>query len=99
MAQSRFTAASREVAQKSDAAINRDSSLTWAARAEACFRRAMKTGNAGWFLSGRDHYHEALEHAGVIGDGGKLVARLDRKLGGLARKAAVAVDVKIGKRK
>ena len=84
---SRFTTLSalREVTRKSEAQIERETALKWAARAEACFSRAAKTNNQAWRQRGLSYYHEALEHAALVHDGGVLVGVLDRRLSRVVR--------------
>lgn len=79
MPRSRFSA-TREVTRKSEVEIERETALKWAARAEACFVQAERTGGAAWLQRGRDYHHEALEHGALVHDGGRLVGQIDRRL-------------------
>lgn len=53
---------------------------TWARRAIAAFNRAARSGSRDWLLDGEDHRHEALEHAALIGDHGRTVARMQKQI-------------------
>lgn len=70
----------REVARKSDAAIELETALKWAGRAVACRERYARTGRAAWLLRARDYAHEALEHAALVGDYGRTAAEVQRKI-------------------
>lgn len=80
MARSRFSAASQEVARKTEAQLERETALNWTARAKACFEHVRSSKDLGWLQRGRDYHHEALEHGALVHDGGKLVARIDALL-------------------
>jgi hypothetical protein len=70
-----------EVSTKSDGEINRETAVKWALRALACYSNAKHTTGAArqeWILRAADHSHEALEHAALIGDGGKTVGVLEK---------------------
>ena len=70
-----------EVTTKSDGAINRETAVKWALRALACYGNAKKTTGATrqeWILRAADYSHEALEHAALIGDGGRSVGALEK---------------------
>ena len=65
--------ADSEVASKSEAVLERETAKKWAARALACYRR-------GWLLRAESYRHEALEHAALAGDHGKLVGELQSQI-------------------
>jgi hypothetical protein len=73
--------AHKEVNTKSDGEINRETAKKWALRALACYGNAKKTTGATrqeWLLRAADYSHEALEHAALIGDGGRSVGALEK---------------------
>ena len=80
MAKHRHNAVSREVASKSEAQIERETAHKWAERAEVCYDRYRTTGRKSWQQRAESYRHEALEHAALVGDGGKLVGVLERRL-------------------
>lgn len=69
-----------EIQDKTTEQINRDTAYTWGSRAIACFQLAKeaKTEEERDALVARalDFRHEALEHASLVEDGGKLVGEL-----------------------
>ena len=77
--------AHREIRAKSDRAIERETALKWAARADACYQQHRETGLTRWLIRAEDYAREALEHGAQVGDRGNLVgelqARLDRARG------------------
>lgn len=65
--------------EPSDAQVQRATARTWAQRAIRYRKRAEKTCGAAqceWWRRFDDARHEALEHAAVVGDHGKTVARV-----------------------
>lgn len=70
----------REIAAKSEAAIERETALKWAGRAVACYRRYITTGDERWQVRAHDYRHEALEHAAIIGDHGRTAAAIQKRL-------------------
>lgn len=75
-----IAAATREVLEKSDAEIERETSEKWFKRAVACYRQYESTGRVGWLTRFEDYFHESLEHAALARDGGKLVGKLEKRL-------------------
>lgn len=67
MAALRYAAALREVSSKSEAAIEHETALKWAARALACRRRYAETGAVKWLLRAESYRHEAIEHGALAG--------------------------------
>lgn len=59
----------REVTSKSEAAIERETAMKWAARALACQKRYDETGALRWLLRAESYRHEAIEHAALAGTG------------------------------
>ena len=82
--------ATREVASKSDATIERETARKWTARAVACYARAKKSrtdaARGKWRERAKGYRDEALEHAALVGDGGKTVKRVQRELDYVLRK-------------
>lgn len=71
----------REVVRKSDARLQRETALKWSSRAQQCWAEYLATGKMSWRDRAFDYRHEAIEHAALVGDGGKLVGEVERKLG------------------
>lgn len=71
-----------EVQGKTTEEINRDTAYTWGSRAVACFELAAKATNEkekdDLVARAADFRHEALEHAALVEDGGKLVGEIQR---------------------
>lgn len=76
--------ASREILSKSPEQIHIKTARTWAARAIAYRKEAKKAEGNGsekaceLWRGFDDARHEALEHAALAGDGGKMVGRIER---------------------
>ena len=70
----------REVSQKSDATIERETSRKWLARAIACYQKFDRTGKNKWLIRAESYRQEALEHAALIGDCGKTVCAVEKAL-------------------
>ncbi len=79
--------AAREVRTKSEGSIERETAKKWAARAEAAFKLAIQYGDSVMLLRAQMYRHEALEHAALIGDHGRTVASLQKRLDTVERKA------------
>ena len=69
-----------EILTKTDKTINIETAYKWAGRAVAAFDQYRKTGTLEWVLRGEDYRHEALEHASLVGDGGELLAMLEKQI-------------------
>jgi hypothetical protein len=91
MSSRRLTSALREIRSKSQARINLDTANTWAARAIAYRTEARRAERELGRASAKaceawkgfdDARHEALEHASLVGDGGKTVGRIERLIDG-----------------
>lgn len=74
----------------SAALIERQTAQTKRAQALDYYHRYAQTGDHRWRDRARDATHEALEHAALCGDGGKLVGEIERAL---KRAAAGALPV------
>lgn len=76
--------AMKEVQEKSDAEIDKETAHTWTARAIACYKIALKQDSeeelCKWNRKGDDFRHEALEHAALAKDGGKTVGELEKAM-------------------
>lgn len=70
----------KEVRTKSDTDIDRETAHKWAGRAVAAFRIASETGDPTMILRAYDYEHEALEHASLVGDYGKLVGQIQKQI-------------------
>lgn len=80
MPRHRYSEADREVGKKSEEALERETAEKWASRALACYHRYVEGHGLSWYLRGESYRHEALEHAALAGDGGKLVGKLTRRI-------------------
>lgn len=91
----------RSESMKSDAALELETANSWAARAISCFARAADVARSAaksqsvamveeageWRLRAENYRHEALEHAALVGDHGKTVGAIQRKIDGAFRTA------------
>jgi hypothetical protein len=68
----------REVLDRSDREISVATAEKWCDRSVVAYRQYRKTRSIDWLLRAEDYRHEALEHAALVGDGGKLVGKLER---------------------
>jgi hypothetical protein len=63
--------------EPTDAQVQRDTAQTWVKRAIRYRKRAERDGaQCEWWRRFDDARHEALEHAALVGDRGKTVARV-----------------------
>ena len=76
----RYTAALREVRTKSDATLERETARKWADRAIAACHWYREKPDLKWVRKAWDWHHEALEHAALVGDGGKTVAKIQAEI-------------------
>lgn len=76
---SRYSAKT-EVKNKSDSEIERETAKKWAARAIACYEEYHSTNSLKWLLRADNYRHEALEHASIVGDRGRLVGQLQKEI-------------------
>lgn len=69
-----------EVQEKSNEQINRETAYTWGSRAAACYQLAEEASEEkskdDWKIRAEDFRHEALEHAALVEDEGKLVKEI-----------------------
>ena len=79
--------ADREVVEKSDETIDRETAARWQARALACYRQYGKYSLDKWIVRAEKFRDEALEHAAKGGDFGRLVAKIERRLNEARREA------------
>lgn len=76
-----LSAARKEVATRTDKAIERETALKWAYRAVACWERAAKARDPlPWILRAADYKHESLEHAATVGDHGRTLSKVEKIL-------------------
>lgn len=75
--------------EPTDAQVQRETALTWAKRAIRYRVRAERECGAEqceWWRRYDDARHEALEHAALVGDSGKTVARVQAMVDRVRRK-------------
>lgn len=65
---------------RSNASIERETSRKWASRSIARYARYLSTGDAKWLVLSSDYKNEALEHAAMVGDYGKFVSQIQRRI-------------------
>ena len=83
MNRTRYSTAIREVHAKSDATIERETAQKWLARAVACCRERTTASGAAreeWSRRAWEYRAEALEHAALVGDGGRTVAAIEGEI-------------------
>jgi hypothetical protein len=76
--------AKQELKEKSYLEIQKQTSWTWASRAAASYDLAIEekdtSRKVAVFMVAEEYHHEAIEHAALFEDGGKLLAELDKEL-------------------
>ena len=75
--------ARKEVATRTDKAIERETALKWAYRAIACYERADRevgVKRLGWILRGSEYDHEAREHSATVKDHGRTLKKVSAML-------------------
>jgi hypothetical protein len=75
--------ARKEVASRTDKAIERETALKWAYRAVACYERAARevgVKRLGWLLRAADYDHEAREHSATVKDSGRTLKKIEKML-------------------
>ena len=60
--------AQADVQNRTLGAIQRETAVTWAARAEAALHQFRGTHVMHWFSDAAEYYHESIEHAALSGD-------------------------------
>jgi hypothetical protein len=74
----------QEIARLGDPDIQSKTARQWAARAAACYARAARAKTAHerarWCNRATSYRDEALEHAALVGDHGRSVARIQRAI-------------------
>jgi len=69
-----------ELISKTLKQIQTETAFTWASRAIVAFENSAKVKNPDvamkWLLEAEEYKHEALEHAALLEDGGKLLKKL-----------------------
>lgn len=72
----------KEVQEKTTKEINESTAYTWGSRAAACYKLAAEQSDERkrdqWLLRAEDFKHEALEHAALVEDGGRLVGEIQK---------------------
>lgn len=56
-----------ELSQKSLGQIHRETAVTWTARGCAALGLAKSTGKQSYLFDAEEYFHEALEHAALVG--------------------------------
>lgn len=79
--------ANREIVEKSPETINRETALKWQSRAMAAYKKYGETALDKWIIEAEQFRDEAIEHAGLGGDFGRMVGKVERKLNDARRKA------------
>ena len=76
--------AKEELKEKSYLDIQKQTAWTWASRAAVSYDLAIEEKDphrkVAVFMVAEEYYHEAVEHAALYEDGGKLLAKVDEEL-------------------
>lgn len=87
-----------ELKSKSMVDIERSTAQTWGGRAAASYQLAMQSdGMAGrfrHFYEGENYRQEALEHASMAEDGGKLMMQVHDEIDAVRRRAMDSLNIK-----
>lgn len=85
-----------ELEGKTMVEIERATALTWGGRAAASYQRSLEAGSLHdrfrCFYEGENYRQEALEHAAMAEDRGKLVAVVHDEIDALRKRAIVAIE-------
>lgn len=87
-----------ELKQKSMVDIEKATAQTWGGRAAASYQLATQAGETAQrmkhFYEGENYRQEALEHASMAEDGGKLLMQVHDEIADYRRRAADALKIK-----
>jgi hypothetical protein len=64
----RVSQARADVTTRALGTIQKETAITWAARAVASLRLYHETRQPKWYSDAEEYYHEAIEHAALSGD-------------------------------
>lgn len=67
----------KEVQEKTEEQVEEETAYKWGGRAIACYQLYKKTGKIKWFIKGEDYRHEAIEHAALVKDEGKVLKTVE----------------------
>ena len=73
-------AALTEVQDKTEEEIETETAFKWASRAIACFQLHKETKLIKWLLVAEDYRHEAIEHAALVKDDGKIYKQVTKEI-------------------
>jgi hypothetical protein len=72
--------AEKELQEKTYLEIQKSTAYVWASRAIVAYQNGLKEktlrSKIGWLMVGGEYEHEAIEHASLCEDGGKLVHKI-----------------------
>ena len=86
MRRTRYSAA-REIVEKSPETINRESAMKWRQLSIESYKEYAKTAHENSIIKAEQFRDEALEHAALSGDFGRLVGKIERDLNAARRDA------------
>ena len=72
--------AREEVLAKSDADLELETAIKWAARSVACFKLFDETNDYKWLLRADSYQQEAIEHAALVRDGGQSAGEIENAI-------------------
>lgn len=72
--------ATEELHSKTERDIEYETAVKWGARTIAAYQIYVRTGQHIALLSAEDYYHETLEHAALVRDGGRTVNRIQEQI-------------------
>lgn len=85
----------KELEEKSYRQIQEETAYKWGARAAASYQMLMSESGPKqlvlWTLA-EEYYHEAVEHAALVEDGGEVLTNLHTQVRGYQEKAAKLLD-------
>jgi len=93
--------AKEELKEKSYLEIQKQTAWTWASRAAASYELAIAEKDlhrkVSIFQVAEEYHHEAIEHAALYEDGGKLLSKVDKELEVYRDKATDDLQTSLGK--
>jgi hypothetical protein len=88
-------AAEKELSEKSYTDIQSETTWKWASRAAVAYLASVDSEAPGeklaWYLQGTEYAHEAIEHAALIEDKGKVLSEVQTEIEPYATQAYEAI--------
>ncbi len=70
----------KEVQEKTEEQVESETAFKWASRCIACFQLYKKTEKLKWYIQALHYRDEALEHAALVKDDGKVLKTVESEM-------------------